>query len=59
MPLAFGQRDSNTMNHFERAVAKVAISKKYALEIVQSKDMPELSVVDYLIWAVQRKLMTG
>ena len=32
---------------------------KYGLEIVPSKEMPELSIVDYLMWAVQRKLLTG
>ena len=34
-------------------------SMKYNLEIVPSKEMPELSVIDYLMWAVQRKLLTG
>ena len=29
----------------------------YKLEIVPSKEMPELSIIDYLMWAVQRKLM--
>lgn len=28
----------------------------YNLEIVQAREMPELSIIDYLIWAVQRKL---
>ena len=29
------------------------------LEIVPGKEMPELSIVDYLIWAVQRNLIRG
>ena len=29
------------------------------LEIVSGKEMPELSIVDYLIWAVQRNLIHG
>jgi hypothetical protein len=32
---------------------------KCHLEIVPGKEMPEMSIVDYLIWAVQRKLLTG
>lgn len=31
----------------------------YSLEIVPSDDMPELSIIDYLMWAVQRKLLKG
>jgi hypothetical protein len=34
-------------------------SIKCNLEIVAGKEMPELSIIDYLIWAVQRKLITG
>jgi hypothetical protein len=26
---------------------------------VQSKEMPELSIIDYLMWAVQRDLLKG
>jgi len=29
------------------------------LEIVPGKEMPGLSIVDYLIWAVQRNLIHG
>jgi hypothetical protein len=29
------------------------------LEIVPGKEMPELSIVDYCIWAVQRNLIHG
>jgi hypothetical protein len=34
-------------------------SIKCNLEIIAGKEMPELSIIDYLIWAVQRKLITG
>ena len=34
-------------------------SIKYNLEIVPSQDMPELSIIHYLMWAVQRKLLQG
>jgi hypothetical protein len=39
--------------------SKTNESIKYNLEIVPSKDMPELSIIDYLMWAVQRKLLQG
>lgn len=32
---------------------------QYNCEIVLSKDTPELSIVDYLLWALQRYLITG
>jgi hypothetical protein len=32
---------------------------KYTLEIVPSSEMPELSIIDYLMWAVQRNLLKG
>ena len=38
---------------------KAGDSIKYNLEIVPSKDMPELSIIDYLMWAVQRSLLQG
>jgi hypothetical protein len=39
--------------------SKTNESIKYNLEIVPSKDMPELSIIDYLMWAVQRSLLQG
>ena len=32
---------------------------KFNLEIVPSTEMPELSIIDYLMWAVQRNLLKG
>lgn len=65
--LYLSQRGNNSLHRFQTAVDKALAAKesdtqgniKYNLEIVPSKEMPELSVIDYLIWAVQRKLLTG
>ena len=67
--LFLSQRGSNSMNRFSEAVTKTlkydAIKSgsnqeiNYSLEIVSSEDMPELSIIDYLMWAVQRKLLKG
>lgn len=65
--LYLSQRGNNSLHRFQTAVDKTLAEKesntkgsiKYNLEIVPSKEMPELSVVDYLMWAVQRKLLTG
>jgi len=58
--LYLSQRGSNTLHYFEQAVVKTLktdnVEVYYNLEIVQAKEMPELSIIDYLIWAVQRKL---
>ena len=29
----------------------------YKLDIVSSKETPELSIIDYLMWAIQRKII--
>ena len=54
------------MHRFQQAVSKALESPGGAhtaancvLEIVPGKEMPELSIVDYLIWAVQRNLVYG
>ncbi len=55
------------MHRFQSAVDKALAAKefetdasiKYNLEIVSSTEMPELSIIDYLMWAVQRKLLKG
>lgn len=68
--LFLSQRGNNSMNRFEEAVIKAlkidenktidSESKiNYSLEIVPSNDTPELSIIDYMIWAVQRKLLKG
>ena len=61
--LYLSQRGNNSLHRFQLAVEKALAAKeinmKYSLEIVPGKEMPELSIIDYLIWAVQRKLLTG
>lgn len=67
--LFLSQRGNNSMNRFSEAVTKALKANaikfgenqeiNYSLEIVPSEDMPELSVIDYLMWAVQRKLLKG
>ncbi len=55
------------MHRFQEAVAKaLAVDNashseniKFNLEIVSSREMPELSIIDYLMWAVQRNLLKG
>lgn len=52
------------MTRFQEAVNRVAGTDgsnnrkniSYTLEIVPGREMPELSIIDYLIWAVQRNL---
>ena len=61
------ERGNNSLHRFQSAVDKAIAASganqpntiKCHLEIVPSKEMPEMSIVDYLIWAVQRKLLTG
>lgn len=65
--LYLSQRGNNSLNHFQKAVTKTLEADKadtngaiqYNLEIVQSKEMPELSIIDYLMWAEQRDLLLG
>jgi hypothetical protein len=67
--ICLSQRGNNTMHLFNQAVIKAinADNKKrpsplninYQLEIAPSKHIPELSIIDYFIWAVQRKLLKG
>lgn len=58
--LYLSQRGNNSLHYFEKAVANALTAENanvnYNLEIVQAKEMPELSIIDYLIWAIQRKL---
>jgi hypothetical protein len=60
--LYLSQRGNNSIHRFEEAVKKVLNSEqkiKYTLEIVPSSEMAELSIIDYLMWAVQRNLLKG
>ena len=65
--LYLSQRGNNSLHRFQEAVDKALEENeiktggkiKYNLEIVASKEMPELSIIDYLMWAVQRKLLKG
>ncbi|WP_315816742.1 hypothetical protein [Paraflavitalea speifideaquila] len=61
------QRGNNSLHDFQEAVAKTLKADEAKnkgvvcchLEIVPGIEMPEFSVIDYLIWAVQRKLLLG
>lgn len=65
--LYLSQRGNNSLHRFQSAVEKSLVSGeitldvpvKYNLEIVAGQEMPELSIIDYLMWVVQRKLLTG
>ena len=65
--LYLSQRDNNSLHRFQLAVDKALATRetakantiKFKLEIVPSKEMPEMSIIDYLMWAIQRKLLTG
>jgi len=65
--LYLSQRGNNTMQRFSEAVVKALKADEvkrdkqliinYKLDIVSSKDTPELSIMDYLMWAIQRKII--
>ncbi len=64
--LYLSQRGNNSLHYFQKAVAQALAGKvnnaediKFNLEIAPSTEMPELSIIDYLIWAVQRNLLKG
>lgn len=65
--LYLSQRGNNSLHSFQKAVDKALAAReskinepiKYNLEIVPGAEMPELSIIDYLMWAVQRKLLKG
>lgn len=65
--LYLSERGNNSLHRFQIAVDKALAATetetlhnlKYNLEIVPGKEMPELSIIDYLIWAVQRSLLQG
>lgn len=56
------ERQGDIMQRFEKAVKDSFANVEncqYELELVNGKEVPELSIVDNLIWAVQRKLVKG
>jgi hypothetical protein len=63
--LFLSQRQSNTEQRFTQAFEKVLIAESkggkipYQCTIVRSRDFPELSVADYLLWALQRYILQG
>jgi hypothetical protein len=60
--LYLSQRGNNSIHQFREAVTKalkVDEAIQFNLEVVPGKEMPEFSIIDYLIWAVQRKLLQG
>ena len=62
-------RSKNTQGKLKEAIEKALRSDnakresplkiQYNCEIVQSKETPELSIADYLLWALQRHILTG
>jgi hypothetical protein len=64
--LYLSHRQNNTEQRFTEAFKKVVKSKsmkleeiKFSCSIVQSCDCPEMSVVDYFLWALQRYILKG
>jgi hypothetical protein len=64
--LYLSQRQSNTSQRFLSAFKKAASAKNLEFEdtsvscsIVRSCDFPEMSIVDYLRWALQRYILKG
>lgn len=64
--LYLSQRQSNTEQRFAAAFEKALEAKSntlggfdYSCSIVRSQDSPEMSVVDYLTWALQRYILKG
>ncbi len=65
--LYLSQRGNNSLHRFQEAVDKALVASEQAatgmidcnLQILPGTEMPEFSIIDYLLWAVQRKLLTG
>ncbi len=61
--LFLSQRHSNTDQRFAEAFEKVLSTESrggkipYKCTVVRSRDFPELSIVDYLLWALQRYIL--
>lgn len=63
--LYLSQRQSNTMERFQSALKKAIKNPNHHIDpahfmcrIVASKDYPELSVVDYFLWAIKRYVIS-
>jgi hypothetical protein len=62
--LILSQHKTNTLQRFQTAVKEALTRNKdnkisYELEMIASEEMPELSIIDDLLWAVQRSLVTS
>lgn len=64
--LYLSKRQSNTEQRFTKAFEKAVAAKanqfsgfSYSCSVVGSMDHPEMSVVDYLLWALQRYILKG
>ena len=63
--LFLSQRQSSTVQRFTQAFEKVLMNENrervivHDCAVVRSRDFPELSVVDYLLWVLQRYILTG
>lgn len=64
--LYLSQRQSNTDQRFSAAFEKAIKTKSkeevniiFSSSIVRSRDFPEMSVVDYMLWALQRYILKG
>ncbi len=63
--LYLSQRGNNALHRFREAVDKTLALRQEKdnihcnLEIVPAREMPEFSIIDYLLWAVQRNLLQG
>ena len=64
--LYLSQRHSNTEQRFAEAFQRAVKAKsreisgmKFSCSIVRSLDFPEMSVVDYMLWALQRYILKG
>jgi hypothetical protein len=63
--LFLSQRHSNTEQRFTQAFERVLTTESkggkipYQCTVVRSRDFPELSVADYLLWALQRYILQG
>jgi hypothetical protein len=64
--LILSARQSNTIGRFETALQKALETQKvehtkslFNCRIAPSKDFPELSAIDYLLWALKRHITKG